>query len=118
MQMMWQMLVRPENWYLSAMAPHHLGTVQGEVVEYLGQLQLTYSTIKKPMREAFAEEQLFLKGLSAQLVLQRNMNTASYEWLRHLLEIYPEHVVEFSCFSRCWGTVPRHNTVFWEIRKY
>ena len=59
-----------------------------------------------------------LRGLSATQILQAKMNDLSWQWLNYLLEEYPDHVVEFSCFSKCWGTVPGYNTVFWEVRRY
>lgn len=112
-------LQHPRDYYISAMAPTDKTTCQGEVSEGVWGLQLHYSLVpNKPMRAALAEGARDVTGLVASIVLGRFLNDLSYGWLRHLLEEYPSHVVEFSAYSVCWGTVPGHNTVFWEVRKY
>lgn len=104
--------------YISAMAPHHLGTIQGEVIQSIYYLDLRYNTLKLPMRDGFAVESLRATGLFAVTLLKQYMNDCSWEWLTVLLRKYPGHVIEFSCFSRNWGTIPGFNTVFWEVRNY
>ena len=42
----------------------------------------------------------------------------SVEWIYELLENYPDHVIEFNCFTEPWGTLPGYNVVFWEGRSY
>lgn len=110
--------ISADSLYLSGMAPHHLGTIQGEVMRSTDYLTLRYNTQKLPMREGFSVENLQATGSVALILLRYYMNDPSYEWLNVLLDRYPEHVVEFSCFSCCWGTVPRHNGVIWEVRNY
>ena len=105
-------------YYISAMAPHHRGTIQGEVQRGYWGLDLTWTWAKLPMREALKKETFHMKGLGAQDWLDHYMNDLSFQWLGYLLEAYPDHVVEFTCFNTCWGTVPGHNTVFWEVREY
>ena len=102
--------------YISAMAPTERTIIQGEVQQGVWGWELTYSLVRKPMREALAETTLTARGLGARLLLREAMNDLSYQWLEHLLGEYPDHVVEFSVYSTCWGTVPGHNTVFWEVR--
>ncbi len=105
--------------YVSEMAPHYLGTVQGEVRESVNHVDLTITTGKLPMREALATDYTtFLTGLRAIMLLRHFMNHKSYEWLQWLFEGYPDHVIEFTCFSECWGTEPGYNTIFWETRLY
>lgn len=112
----------PEQLYISEMCPTELTTIQGEVVyDQVDYLQLRYSTIAKPMRQALSVEEgeeRHAKGIAAEMILRRYMNPRSYGWLRWLLTGYPHHVVEFTCLSRCWGTEPGHNTLFWECRLY
>jgi len=116
---LWRQQADPSKWYVSEMAPHHLGTAQGEVQRSVNHLDLTITTGKLPMREALLTDYTtFVTGLRAVMLLRHFMNDKSYEWLEYLLETYPDHVVEFTCFSRCWGTVPGYNTVFWETRLY
>lgn len=107
-----------DSYYVSAMAPHHLGTLQGEVRLSPDFYDLSYTFTKKPMREAFADDLQTAQGIIASSLLRTYMNPVSYDWLQILLEEYPGHIVEFSCFSKCWGTLSQYNTVFWEVRNY
>jgi len=111
--------VAPSSLYISAMAPHEHNLLQGEVWQGPWGLNLHASyEIGVPMRDALSVSPFDCTGLEARLRLQQVMNDLSWEWFQWLLEAYPDHVIEFSSFSVCWGTVPGHNTVFWEIRKY
>lgn len=115
--------IDPSNLYISQMCPTEKTVIQGEVAYmnrelFTGSLDLTFTTIAKPMREAFKELTLHVNGLSAINLLKSYMCYRSYEWLQILLERYPDHVVEFSTFSTRWGTIPGYNTVFWEVRNY
>ena len=107
-----------QNLYVSAMAPTEKTLIQGEVQQGLFGLDLTYTRVKKPMRDALLESSESVRGLTASLLLATGMNQRSYEWLEYLLQAYPNHVVEFSVYSVEWGTVPGYNTVFWEVRRY
>jgi hypothetical protein len=110
--------VGSSNLYLSAMCPTEKTVLQGEVQQSTAHLDLYYSTVAKPMRDALKEEAYQVSGLTALGLLKQHLNTRSYEWLMYLLEAYPDHVVEFSTFSVEWGTVPGYNTCYWETRKY
>jgi hypothetical protein len=111
--------VNPATLYVSEMAPHHLGTAQGEVQRSVNFIDLTITTGKLPMRQALLTDYTtFVTGLRAEMLLRYFMNARSYEWLEYLFEDFPDHTVEFTCFSKCWGTEPGYNTVFWEVRKY
>ena len=107
-----------QNIYISAMAPTHLTLLQGEVQRSIRFLDLLYTRIRKPMREALDAESYSVSGVSAVLLLKSYMDANSYEWLEHLLDVYEEHIVEFSCYEKQWGTVLGYNVVFWEVRKY
>lgn len=111
---------RGERVYISAMAPHDRNVLQGEIMEgeWGWELSCAPGCLGRPMREALKLCPVSFKGLRAKLLVRQAMNDLSYQWLEYLLEAYPGHVVEFSAFSTCWGTVPGHNTVFWEVRLY
>lgn len=110
--------VHEPNWYVSEMAPTELTLIQGEVQRNELGLYLKYSDEPLTMREALAKRELTATNLSAKLILQKYLDNNSYEWLQYLLDTYDNHVIEFSTYSKCWGTVPRFNTVFWEVRLY
>lgn len=106
------------NLYISAMAPTDKTLIQGEVQQTEEHLYLTYSRLALPMRKALAKGQSHLTGILAVETLRYFLCYNSFEWLQHLLNTYPLHVIEFSTYDVDWGTVPHYNTVFWEIRSY
>lgn len=104
--------------YISSMAPTHLGIFQGEIQQGVGGYELFYTTIAKPMREALAIRSKQVYGIIAISLMRYYLCPNSYDWLMVLLDRYPFHVVEFSCYGCNWGTIPNYNTIFWEIRLY
>lgn len=115
------------GWYCAEQVPEEVQrtlTLQGEVQQAIpgtGRigLELYYSTVPKVMREALHERAEQTHGLKALGLLRAALCPNSYEWLLELLDRYPGHVVEFSTFRKCWGTLfPRYNTIFWEVRLY
>lgn len=105
--------------YFAAMGPgDHLRTLQGEVSDGPWGLDLLWTAVRRPMRDALRERSSRATGLTAKLLLDSRINLKSREWLRHLLDTYPEHVVEFTAWEVEWGTVSGHDTTFWEVRKY
>lgn len=104
--------------YLSAMAPTADTVLQGEVARSVRHLDLFYSTAAEPMRIALAQSGRHAYGLRAKVILDTYMDAPSRGWLDWLLDTYPDHTVEFSVYSRPWGTVPGYRTVFWEVRRY
>lgn len=108
-----------ERLYVSGMAPHHHTLLQGEAALLPPHgLVLTYSTLRLPMRPALVQQRRQAVGLRAYGLLRASLCPNSYDWLQHLLTRYEDHTVEFSAFAVCWGVLPRHNTVFWEVRQY
>jgi hypothetical protein len=58
------------------------------------------------------------EGVAARGLLRRHLNPNSHDDLMELLEIYPDHVIEFSAMDRCYGTLPHRNAITWEVRAY
>lgn len=110
--------VKPQDLYISAMAPTAKTLFQGEVQQGINHLDLYYTTVAKPMREALKSESEQVSGIVATSLLRRYLCPNSYDWLQILLDRYPGHVVELSTYSVEWGTLPGFNTVFWEVRMY
>lgn len=107
-----------KDYYVSEMAPHQYNLLQGEVRRNEYYPDLIYSVAEGPMREALATETRYADGARAAEILRYALDPSSYDWLQYLFEEYEDHVIEFSTFTRYWGTIPRRNTVFWEVRKY
>jgi hypothetical protein len=122
---------RQQDLYVSERAPDHKLTFQGEIIEHplSGGYALHWSTEKVPQRMALARNDgqygsnggIFdvghHHGPGAKLLCKRFMDHDSYQDLLTLLDLYPEHTVEFSCFSVRLGNL-RRNTIFWEVRKF
>ena len=125
--MRWKHMSNPSDWYCSQQVPEAVEKsllIQGEVMQAepgSGQcgLYLYYTTVAKPMRDALRQRAQESSGIISSLLLRHYLCPNSYEWLQELLDRYPYHVVEFSTYSRKWGTLyPLFNTVFWEVRNY
>lgn len=117
----WKQLERKgiTGWYASRMAPTKETVFNAElyVCPEKG-LRLFYATGPHTMKEGLKLNGRELTGLSAKLFLQVKMPHRDYEWLMYLLEEgYPDHVIEFTTYSRTFGTVPGFKTVYWEVRK-
>jgi len=104
------------DFYLSEMAPTSQTLIQGEVKRGLMGLELRYSQERMTMRAALQTSQETTAGLRAVFLLRKYLDASSYDWLMELLDLYQNHIVEFSTYSVCWGTLPNRNTVFWEVR--
>lgn len=106
------------QYYISAMAPTEKTLFQGEVIQGVKGLDLLFSTIVKPMRPALAESSERVQGVVASMLLTYYLNFNSRDWLNELFDRYPQHAIEFSTYSVCWGTLSGFNTLFWEVRRY
>jgi len=92
-------------------------TLQAEVQRGIGGLDLRYSHVKKKMRDALAEDERNAHGLKATMIVRTLLDPTSQDWLDHLLDSYPNHVVEMSVWSIGMGELG-WNTIFWEVRHY
>ena len=108
----------PNDLYISGMCPTEKTVIQGEILYTTEGLYLNYTFVKKPMRDALKEDSRHANRLAANMLLRHYMDPGSYDWIQVLLERYPFHVIEFTTLSVNWGTIPRRNTLFWEVRSY
>lgn len=108
-----------EDVQINESAPDDRLVLQGEVQRLPGGLSMTYSREQKPMREALrGDEVVHAHGLGALGVLERNLWPSDYSDLEALLELYPDSVVEFSCYEIPVGCIPNRAMVIWEVRNY
>ena len=106
-----------KGWYASEMAPTPRTVIQGEVCRTVDGLCFFYSTGLYTMKEGLRKNGQQAVGVFAKSLLEYYLPVRDYEWLMYLLdEAYPDHVVEFTTYSCCWGTVPGFKTVYWEVR--
>ena len=106
------------NW--SQMIPDIAIRTQGEFTRsaQTGILELNYSSLRVPMRQALRERSRAVRGAEATAILRNSMNGASYDWSAYLLDAYPDHVIEYSALEFNWGSVRGQNTLIWEVRQY
>lgn len=102
------------------MAPDERLTLQGELRRCETGLELFCSTFKGRMREALtnANGNTTFTGVSALAVLQTYLTGSSWSDLQELLELFPDHVIEFSAYEMCLGSCRGRNALVWEIRSY
>lgn len=110
--------IEEKDLYVSAMCPTEDTILVGEVFRGVSGYNLSYRTEAVNMRQAQSMGFKFCTGLLSYSILKSKMDPNSFEWLEFLLEAYPDHIVEFTTLRRTWGTLPRFNTLFWEVRKY
>lgn len=115
--------------YISERCPDHKLTFQGEICEvpHVGGYSLHWSTEKTYARKALslAPNRYYTvngyhdcghrQGPGAKLMCKQFMDEDSYADLLTLLDLYPLHTIEFSCFGVRLGNL-RRNTIFWEVR--
>lgn len=59
-----------------------------------------------------------MNGILAINFLKENLAPASYDDIIELLKIFPEDVIEFSCYEIFIGNLPHRNHIIWEVRGY
>lgn len=113
----------PSDLNISAMMKDDDILIQGNVELSPRGLVFDYTTVKKPMRVAFAQGFQTATGLRAVMLLKGHMDADSYDWLQELLHYESKTsdcsaVVELSSYRRPVGVLPHRNTIFWEVRAY
>lgn len=96
-------------------APDDHLLIQGEVIELVGGLVLSYCCDKVSMREAMSRCKV-ATGLTAKLLLKQ-YGQGCEEWLYDLLDKYVDHVVEFGLYRVPFGTL-NSRLIIWEVRSY
>lgn len=102
-------------------APDHLGLIQGEVCRLAdGWHGLIGRVVNgKRMRDSIRDGDLRpCKGVQVIDLLNRFMDPASRDDLDALLDLYPGHTVEFTCYSVDVGFLPGRAAIMWEVRLY
>jgi hypothetical protein len=111
-------LTAPPGSTFNESAPDLQLTFQGEVTRREGGLYLRFDcTPNLKMKEAMACAK-DAYGLTAKLLLDRYLWPSSRDDLDALLDLYPDHVIEFSAYDRAVGDRPHRNTLIWEVRAY
>lgn len=108
------------RYILDDTCPNELTTLCGEICRTFRGLEGTLAV--EPwcgMRDAIKRGLLLPRsGATVLALLDRYMDPSSRDDLQDLLDLYPDAVVEFSCFTVDVGVLPNRNTIFWETRNY
>jgi len=57
-------------------------------------------------------------NLEARMLLRLHLSPPSLDDIDGLLDMFSEHVVEFSAYECFLGDIPGRNAVIWEVREY
>ena len=101
----------------TAVIPSEETTIQGEIRRDVDGMYFRHTFNKQAMRVAFEHECLHATGLETLLLLRRYCNPQTIDELNVLLDMYPEHVIEFSAYSQPVGIYGKWH-VIWEVRSY
>lgn len=94
-------------------------TLSGEVCWTVRGWEGLLGVGQRPMRELVVLGALKpYTGAAVVVLLNTYMDPSSRDDLDALLTMFPDHVVEFSCFGCYVGVFPNRNTIFWECRRY
>ena len=110
--------LNPNEVSLTEQIPDDKIIIQGEIMLSSKHYDLTYSTIKEPMKLALAKESIFVQGLKALNIIKNAMNINSYNDLQELFILYPDSIIEFGSYEICLGDKKDRNTLIWEVRNY
>ena len=107
----------PKLIIINESAPDERLTIQGEITKDANGYNLFYSLQKGKMRDCL-QNGIQVFGLKAKLILQHYLFQNSFNDIMELIELYPEHIIEFSTYEMKLGDCKNRNTVIWEVRKY
>jgi hypothetical protein len=96
---------------------HKHVTFQGEIFRHTRGLELRFSLLNLPMREAMENHSRHAHGLRALMMMQHFCCAPGYEKIMELLDEYDGHVAEFTVFDIPCGAL-QWRTIVWEVRNY
>lgn len=107
-----------EKIYFNQSLPNHNLLLQGELMRGSKGLCLTYTTVKKPMNLGLKQETKTATGLKVLRLLKENLYPNSFDDIMELLDMFPNDIIEFSCYTQAVGNLSNRNTIIWEVRNF
>lgn len=98
-------------------APDENLLIQGEITKDYRGYNLFFSLEKGKMRDCL-KNGIQTNGLKSKIILQKYLFPNSYNDIMELIELYPNHIIEFSSYEFKLGDCQNRNTIIWEIRNY
>jgi len=102
-----------DSYYFNEYVPSPI--FNAEIMRSERGLYMYYSNAPAPMKIALAGAPLHAFGLAAKVIVEQVSDQAETIW--ELLDKFPDHVIEFSCFGQAVGTLS-WRTIIWEVRFY
>jgi hypothetical protein len=102
--------------------PNDRTTMQGEIVRTTASLEgfiaVAATRGLPPMRQSIAAGMhRSYSWLQVRMLMAKFMDDPSRDDIDALLDLYPDHAIEFACFDCKVGNL-RRNTIIWEVRLY
>lgn len=110
-------ILNMEDYYYNQPIDPSTVTLNAELARLHCGLHLFYSTARMHMRPSLREDPHVANGLVALEIVRHFACARGYAVIMELLDLYPDHVVEFTCMDKAYGTLG-WNTVVWEVRNY
>jgi len=103
--------------YVCGAAPDDSRVIQGELTQCPGGYYFHGSTGKTTVREAMLDGSAFdWSGFTPAAALRQEMTPESWQDIQEIFDLWPDAIIEFTVFSKCFGHKPNRNTVIWEVR--
>ena len=92
-------------------------TLNAEITRSHGELMMFYSQFPGHMRPALRHFGSHACGLEALMIMRHCACDRGRQVIEDLMNEYPDHVIEFTCMTKPYGTLG-WKTVVWEVRNY
>ena len=110
--------IRVSDYYFNEPIDPRTVTLNAEITRSMtGGVAMTYATTQQHMRQALREHARHARRIEALIILRTLACERGREVVEGLMDQYPDHVVEFTCMSKPYGTLG-WKTVVWEVRNY
>lgn len=106
-----------DDYYFNEPSVKSTVTMNAEVTRRYGEVELLYSELPDHMRPALRADGRTIRGLDALQLVRRKCDDYLRPVVEELLEVYPDHVIEFTTSTVGYGTLGWHGVV-WEVRNY
>lgn len=110
--------IRVSDYYFNEPIDPVTVTLNAEITRaLLGGVAMTYATTQEHMRPALRNHARHARRIEALIILRTLACERGREVVEGLMDQYPDHVIEFTCMTKSYGTLG-WKTVVWEVRSY
>jgi hypothetical protein len=110
--------IRVADYYFNEPSDPRNVTLNAEITRSIpGGVAMTYATTQQHMRPALRDAAQHARGLRALTIMRHFACDHGRPVIEDLLDAYPDHVIEFTCMTKPYGTLG-WKTVVWELRSY